>query len=133
MHDTTQQEGTCWRIVIPDVPEIIQQIMREFHEVPYSGHLGYHKTLKKIQQSVYWPEHTLEIRDFIQRCSVCQQEKAVHRVPAGLLQPLKLLEKKWADLSMEFIMGVPRSESRNDGILTVVDQVIEMVHLVPVQ
>ena len=133
MKDTTQQEGARWRIVVPDVPEIKQQIMREYHEVPYSGHLGYHKTLKKIQQTFYWPEHTLEIRDFIQGCSVCQQEKAVHRVPAGLLQPLKLPEQKWADISMDFIMGLPRSEQRNDGILTVVDRATKMVHLVPVQ
>ena len=76
--------------MVPDVPELKEQIMREFHEVPYSGHLGYHKTLKKIQQSFYWPEHTLEIRDFIQGYSVCQQEKAVHLVPIRLLQPLKL-------------------------------------------
>ena len=132
MKDTTQQEGTRWRIVIPDVPEIKKQIMRESHEVPYAGHLGYHKTLQKIQRTFYWPEHTLEIRDFVMGCSVCQQEKAVHRVPAGLLQPLKLPEQKWADVSMDYIMGLPRSESGYDGILTVVDRATKMVHVLPV-
>ena len=35
-----------WQLVVPDDPEIKKQIMRELHEVPYSGHLGYHKMLQ---------------------------------------------------------------------------------------
>ena len=49
--------------MVPDELELKQQIMWEMHEVPYSGHLGYYKTLKNIQRSFYWPEHTLDIRD----------------------------------------------------------------------
>ena len=133
MRDNEKKKRTQWRLVVPDVPELKKQIMRELHEVPYSGHLGYHKTLKNIQRSFYWPEHTLDIRDFVLGCSVCQQEKAVHRVPAGLLQPLKLPEQKWADVSMDYIMGLPKSEAGNDGILTIVDRATKMVHLAPVK
>ena len=86
-----------------------------------------------MQQNFYWPDHTLDIREFVLGCSVCQSEKAVHRVPAGLLQPLQLPEEKWTDLSMDFIMGLPQSETGNDGILTVVDRATKMVHLVPVR
>ena len=107
--------------------------MWEMHEIPYSGHLGYHKTLKNIQRSFYWPEHTLDIHDFVLGCSVCQQEKAIHCVPAGLLQPLKLPKQKWADVSMDYIMGLPKSEMGNDGILTIIDRAIKMVHLAPVK
>ena len=108
MRDTDKHWRSQWRLVVPDDPELKEQIMRELHEIPYSGHLGYHKTLKNIQRSFYWPEHTLNIRDFVLGCSVCQQEKAVHHVPAGLLQPLKLPEQKWANISMDFIMGLPQ-------------------------
>ena len=73
------------------------------------------------------------MREFILSCPVCQQEKSEHCVPAGLLQPLKLPEQKWADVSMDFIMGLPRSKSGNDGILTVVDRATKMVHLAPVR
>jgi len=132
MKDATQREGTRWRIVIPDVSDLKSQIMREFHEVPYAEHLGYHKTLQKRQRTFYWLQHTLEIRDYVMGCSVCQQKKAVHRVHAELLQLLKLPEQKWANVSMDFIMGLPRSEKGNDGILTVVDRATKMVHVVPV-
>ena len=75
----------------------------------------------------------MEVRDYVLGCEVCQSEKSVHRLPAGLLQPLQLPEQKWNDISLDFIMGLPVSEKKNDGILTVVDRATKMVHLVPVQ
>jgi len=46
---------------------------------------------------------------------------------------LELPEEKWADISMDFIMGLPVSEQGNDRILIVVDHATKMVHLVPVK
>ena len=122
-----------WRLVVPDVEDARKRIMEELHAVPYAGHLGYHKTLKKLQQNFYWPDHTVDVRDFVLGCEVCQTEKSVHKVPVGLLQPLQLPEEKWSDISLDFIMGLPVSERKNDGILTVVDRATKMVHLVPIQ
>ena len=132
--EVRQCTGTdrTWRLVIPDVPSIKQKLMQEVYSVPYAGHLGYQKTLKKLQQHFYWPDHTLEIRDFVLSCEICQQEKSVHRVPAGLLEPLTLPEQKWADVSLDFIIGLPRSTEGYDGILIVVDRATKMVHLVVV-
>ena len=56
----------------------------------------------------------------------------MHRVLAGLLEPLTLLEQKWADVSLDFIMGLPRSIESYDRILIVVDRDTKMVHLVAV-
>ena len=56
----------------------------------------------------------------------------MHRVPVGLLEPLTLPEQKWADMSLDFIMGLRKSAEGYDGILTVVDRATKMVHLVAV-
>ena len=71
--EVRQCTGTdrTWRLVIPDVPSIKQKLMQEVHAVPYAGHLGYQKTLKKLQQHFHWPDHTLEIRDFVLSCEIC--------------------------------------------------------------
>ena len=71
MRDGDTHRKTQWRLVVPDDPEIKKQIMRELHEVPYSGHLGYHETLKSIQKTFYWSKHTLNIHDFVTGCLVC--------------------------------------------------------------
>ena len=60
-----------WRLVVPDVEDAHRRIMEEIHIVPYTGHLGYHKTLKKLQQNFYWPDHTVDVRDYVLGCEVC--------------------------------------------------------------
>ena len=107
--------------------------MEELHSVPYAGHLGYQKTLKKIQKTFYWPYLTIVVRVYVLVCEVCQKEKSISRVPVGLLEPLTFPEQKWADVSMDFVMGLPVSDEGHDGILTVVHQATKMVHLVPVK
>ena len=62
-----------------------------------------------------------------------KRKRACSQVPAGLLEPLTLPEQKWADVSMDFVMGLPVSDEGHDGILTVVDRATKMVHLVPVK
>ena len=132
LQNLTTQDKT-WKVVIPNDVAIKRTILEEVHSVPYAGHLGYQKTLKKIQSNFYWTDLILDVRDFVLGCPVCQQEKSVHKVPAGLLEPLTLPEQKWADVSMDFIMGLPRTDNGNDAILTVVDRATKMVHLVPVK
>ena len=61
-----------WKIVIPNDPEIKRTILEEIHSVPYSGHLGYQKTLKQIQKTFYWTDLVLDVRDFVLGCPVCQ-------------------------------------------------------------
>ena len=126
MQNNNAQDNS-WKVVIPSDPEIKRIILEEIHSVRYAGHLGYQKILKQIQKTFYWTDLILDVRDFVLSCPVCQQEKSVTKVPAGILGPLTLPEQKWADVSMDFIMGLPRSSNGNDGILTVVDRATKMV------
>ena len=106
------EDRQLWKLVVPDVEEAQLKILKELHEVPYAGHLGYHKTLSKLKRNFYWPDYTVEVRDFVLGCEVCQSEKSVHRLPAGLLQPLQLPEDKWRDISVDFVMGLLVSTMR---------------------
>ncbi|PHU03065.1 hypothetical protein BC332_28316 [Capsicum chinense] len=50
-----------------------------------------------------------QLSDYIAACSLCQHNKAVNLSPAGLSQPLQLPNQIWADVSMDFIDGLPKS------------------------
>jgi hypothetical protein len=50
-----------------------------------------------------------EIVDFIAKCLEFQRVKVEHRHPAGLLQPLPIPEWKWEVVTMDFIIGFPRT------------------------
>ena len=98
-------QDNIWKVVIPNDPEMKRTILGEVYFVPYSGHLEYQKTLKKIQKTFYWTDLVLDVQDFVLGCPVCQQKKSINKFLARLLEPLTLPEIKWADVSMDFIMG----------------------------
>ena len=49
-NEEAQDKG--WKLVIPNDPEIKKTILEEIHSVPYSGHLGYQKTLKTDTEDI---------------------------------------------------------------------------------
>eukprot|EP00253_Pinus_taeda_P028544 PITA_28544 len=71
--------------------------------------------------------------DYLVRCIVCQQVKAEHQHPAGLLQPLPIPEWKWEVITMDFITGLPKSKKGNDSIMVVVDKLSKSAHFILVQ
>jgi hypothetical protein len=59
--------------------------------------------------------------------------KAEHQRPAGLLQPLEIPTWKWDDISMNFIVGLPRTQKGNDSIWVIVDRLTKVAHFLPVK
>jgi hypothetical protein len=57
--------------------------------------------------------------------------KAEHQRPAGLLQPLKILEWKWEEIDMDFIVGLPHTQSGYDSIWVIVDRLTKVAHFIP--
>ena len=123
------RDGSEWKIVIPDVQNLKKTLLQEMHSIPFAGHQGYQKTLARVQQHFWWPGHTLEVRDFVISCPVCQTEKYEARAPVGQLQPLQIPEQKWTEISMDFVTGLPTTRSSCKGVLVIVDRATKMVHL----
>ncbi|RVW26149.1 Transposon Ty3-I Gag-Pol polyprotein [Vitis vinifera] len=61
------------------------------------------------------------IEAYVRTCLVCQQDKVEQRQPRGLLEPLPIAEHSWDSVTMDFIIGLPKSED-NDSIIVVVDR-----------
>ena len=66
-------------------------------------------------------------------CDTCQRVKAEHQRPAGLLQPLKVPEWKWEEISMNFIVGLPRTQAGYDSIWVIVDRLTKVAHFIPLK
>jgi len=60
----------------------------------------------------------------VSQCSVCQQVKVEHQKPSCLLEPLPVLALKWKEITMDFVTGLPRSQTGTDMIWVIVEWLI---------
>jgi len=65
----------------------------------------------------------------VRTCTTCQRNKTQAMQPAGLLQPLPVPSQVWADISMDFIEGLPKVGGKS-VILTVVDRFSKYAHFI---
>jgi hypothetical protein len=129
-------DGILWykkRVYVPNSFELKSVILKEIHNVPYAGHPRYHKIISVVKIEYYWPDMKRESVDFIARWLECQKVKVEHRHPAGLIQPLPILEWKWEVVTMDFIMGFPKMIKQHDAIMVVVDKITKVAHFIPMK
>nr|GEV60684.1 hypothetical protein [Tanacetum cinerariifolium] len=118
------------RLVIPRYSPWILKLFREFHNSVVGGHSGALKTQRRMAKEVYWVGMKKDIEKLVAECDICQRQKYSTMAPNGLLQPLNLPTRVWAEITMDFIDGLPKSEGYT-VILVVVDRLSKYAHFVP--
>jgi hypothetical protein len=73
-----------------------------------------------------------EIACYVSECDTCRKVKVNYMKPRGLLQPLSILEWKWDDISMDFIVGLPQTACKFNSIWVIVDRLAKYKHFIPV-
>ena len=104
------------RVVVPQLTDMREEILMEFHYSRFFVHLGGTKMYQDLRRQYYWSGMKRHVGDFVQRCLTCQQVKAEHQKPAGLLQPLEVAECKWEHVTMDFVTHLPRTPQRHDTV-----------------
>jgi hypothetical protein len=86
-----------------------------------------------LKQKYWWYGLKRDVATHVAKCDVCQRVKAKHQRPAGLLHPLKVLEWKWEEIGVDFIVGLPRTPAGYDSIWVIVDRLTKVAHFIPVR
>jgi hypothetical protein len=73
------------------------------------------------------------IAEYVALCDNYQRVKAERQRPVGLLQPLKIPEWKWEEISMDFIVGLPKTQSGYDSIWVIVVRLSKVAHFISVK
>jgi hypothetical protein len=69
-----------------------------------------------LRQQFWWTRMKCEVARYVSECDTYQKDKADYMKPGGLLQLLSILEWKWDDISMYFIVGLPLTARKFDLI-----------------
>jgi hypothetical protein len=129
-------QGIVWfnnRIVVPKNDVVRQQILDEAHLSRYSIHPGSTKMYHDLKQHYWWTKMNIKIARYVARCDTCKRVKAIHMKITGPLQSLPILTWKWEDISMDFIVGLPRTTKGFDSIWVIVDRLTKIAHFLPVK
>jgi hypothetical protein len=62
-----------------------------------------------------------ETTRYMSECNTYRKVKADYMKPRGLLQPLSILDWKWKDIIMDFIVSLPLTARKFDSIWVIVN------------
>ena len=121
------------RVVVPQLTDLREEILWEFHYSRFAMHPGGTKMYRDFLCQYYWSRMKRHVGDFVRQCLTCQKVKAKHQKPTGLLQPLEVAEWKWEHVMMDFVTHLPWTQRRHDVVWVIVDRLTKSAHFLAVQ
>ena len=102
----------------------------EAHKWVLMGHFEVEKTLNILHEHFFLPKMKHDVINFCSNCIVCHKAKCkiMHH---GLYTPLPIPTSPWTNISMDFVLGLPRSNRGKDSIFVIVDRFSKMTHFIP--
>lgn len=122
------------RKYVPKSDRLRLRILQLAHDSVAGGHPGRAKCQELISRAYWWPNMYDTIRRFVSNCHICRRSKPSRQRYQGWLRPLPPPERRWRDVSMDYVG--PLQPSTFMGVtyryvLVFVDRLSKMRHLVP--
>ena len=101
----------------------------EAHGAALASHFGLNKTLDVLKEHFYWPEMRGDVHNVVSTCSICHKTKS--QFHQGLYTLLSIPIRPWDDVSLDFIVALPKTQRGKDAIMIVVDRFSKMAQIIP--
>jgi ribonuclease HI len=104
------------------VPSCIRQdLIREYHDMPVSGHHGREKTLARLSQRFYWRGMEKNVRHYVRSCSFYQLFKVKGGRKAGKLCPIKPPRHVYEQIGIDHLVPFKMTERGNQHLIVCID------------
>lgn len=104
-------------------------LIREAHGGGLMGHFGVDQTLSILVEHFFWPHLKRDVERFCSKCITCVKTKSRSH-PYGLYMPVPIPNQPWVDISMDFVLGLPKIRHK-DSIFVMVDRFSKMALFIP--
>ena len=94
-----------------------------------AGHFRINKTINMLKEHFFWTKMGGDVDQAIFMYSICL--KAESQFHQGLYTPLPIPNGPWEDMSMDFIVALPRTQRGKDVVMVAVNRFSNMAHLIP--
>lgn len=106
-------------------------IIKEYHNTPFGGHVGAHRTYERLKPYIRWTNMQGEIENFIRSCPKCQVNKITRK---NTKMPMKITNTPssvFESCSIDICGPITVSDDNNKYILTFQDDLSKFVIAIP--
>jgi len=81
------------KVYVPKNEKLRVEVIRLYHDMPIGGHGGQWKRAELVTRNFWWLEVTREVKQYVERCDACQQNKNWTQLLAEKLMPNSIPKK----------------------------------------
>jgi hypothetical protein len=108
-------------------------ILRRYHGLPVSAHLGRRRTYKMIRQGYHWPNLSSDVGRWIGACLACRKRKTPRPLSAGSPGAVSIATRPWETIAIDIVSAGVTSKGNYAKILTVIDLFTRYVLAIPLR
>ena len=123
--------GSFKRKLLYISPAMIKQLLTAYHNAPWAGHFGVHRTYWKLKDKYWCPNMKTTIKDYIQSCLKCQMFNIDRRKAPGLFHPIEVPCGPLQLIGIDYTGPFPVTSQGNKYVLAITDYFTKWVVAVP--
>jgi hypothetical protein len=85
-----------------------------------------------LKKNFWWTRMKWEIANYVSKCDTCRRVKVNLLRPAGSLQPLSIPKRKWENICIDFIVGLPYTSHGYNSIWVIMDLLTKSAQFIPI-
>ena len=107
-------------------------LLRQYHGLPTTGHIGAVGTYRLIRQKYFWPQMYKDVTKWINGCEPCQRRKFGKNHSQGQ-NKVVLQTRPFETLSIDLVGPFPENKKGNKYVLTIIDHFTRYPIAVPIK
>ncbi|MBW0534809.1 hypothetical protein O181_074524 [Austropuccinia psidii MF-1] len=110
-----------WIMTVVD-RSLINLVLKECHNSPFSGHLSEDRTRKKIKTCIWWPKLEKDVAEYSKTCDRCQKANISTGKRLGNMIKIQEPSRPWEIVHMDWVAGLqPGGDRCYNACLVIVD------------